>query len=201
MPFLSYKTPYKTNCTCSGITGKCSHGTCGASEILPFLYALFHLLCFIQLFLPRFAAIRTWSPISWVEVADLRAHLAWSLGCIQADTFWGWYSRVSNTILKCILFTWMVVSHMTEVAITVKLLMRISHWWNSTLLDRGILFNGKNLQVVLSQLYKEESPWLLSLAQEDMRYKQIFSEFQCHNADFCNCRTLEETAKASVLRM
>lgn len=47
------------------------------------------------------------------------------------------------------------------------------------LLDQGILLIGKNIPDVLPQVYKQENPWLLTLAQGDMSHKQVFLGFQC----------------------
>lgn len=106
-PSLSYKTPCKKSCTCSGITERCPHDACGVSKILPFLSTLSHLLYFIQPLQPRFAATGTWSPFSWAKLAELGCHWPWLLGCIPADTLRGWYSRVNNTVLKEVQYIYM----------------------------------------------------------------------------------------------
>lgn len=103
MPLLSYKTTY---CSCSGIIGSCSYSTSDASRTLLFLSThipfVFHPAAFSH--------NRNLS--SWAELADIRCHLTWSLAGMQTDTFGGWCSRVRNAILKCIIFTWMNISHM-----------------------------------------------------------------------------------------
>ena len=112
--------------------------------------------------------------------SQVRDHLAWSLGCIQAPWigwYWGWYSRGSNTILKCIIHGWMSVTwerfqslwncscrfHTGEVPLSLRP-RHPSHWQK---------YSRCSLPVA-----QHENPWLLTLAQEDMRYKQVFLGFQ-----------------------
>lgn len=127
-----------------------------------------------------FAAIGTWSPFSWAELADLSCHLAWSLACIQADTFLRvilqgeqHYSEVHYVYMGGCQSHERGCNH-CEIAHADFTLVKFH-----CLLHQGILLIGKNIPDVLSQVYKQENPWLLTLAQGDMSYKQVFLWFQC----------------------
>ena len=153
-----------------------------------------------------FAAVRARSPFSWAKLADLRCHLAWSSGCIQADTFSegdspGWATLFWSALCLC---GWMPVTwerlqslsncscgfHTGEIPWSLRP-RHLFQWQNCSRCSLLVVQAGKPLALYPSSGTHEMQTSLLRMS----------TFVESHSADFYHFRNLEQTANAPFLRM